>query len=244
MRQAKSLSTTITINPKRGWRTRADPFAKVWKQIRRQLEKNPRLEVKTLFKALQHQHPGRFFDGQLRTLQRRISYWRATEGPGKKILVSGRLDQTPVWAGITDVQLKNPHQRALLSAFEVTGCVKWAARVAKIARKTHYCWLKGDLEYAVAFKEARMVAADFLESKLVERATVGWLEPVYFQGKVCGHVRRFDDSAAQFLLRAWMPEKYGNQISAPRVATPTQSKVEVVFANRTHYETVKAVRAR
>jgi hypothetical protein len=229
LRQAKFPLTTITINPERRWRTRVDPFRKVWKQIRRQLQKNPSLEAKTLFKALQRQHPGRFPDGQLRTLQRRVSYWRATEGSGKKILVSGR----PVWTAITDVQLKNPHQRAFLSAFEVTGCVKWSARVAEIARKTHYCWLESDPKYAVAFKEARVVAADFLESKLVERATVGWLEPVYYQGKVCGHVRRFDSSAAKFLLRAWMPEKYGNQISVPRVAAPVQPppKMELAFVH-------------
>src|SRR5688500_18722380 len=59
------------------WRTRADPFEEVWAQLEVQLALNPGLEAKTLFEALQRQYPGRFADGQLRTLQRRVKRWRA-----------------------------------------------------------------------------------------------------------------------------------------------------------------------
>jgi hypothetical protein len=69
----------------RGWRTREDPFSDVWEQIRQQVEENPRLEAKTLFEWLQREHPGRFNDGQIRTLQRRIKFWRATEGPAQEV---------------------------------------------------------------------------------------------------------------------------------------------------------------
>ena len=62
----------------RAWRTRADPFDEVWEEIRQQIQANPGLEAKTLFEALQRQHPGKFGDGQLRTLQRRVKNWRAT----------------------------------------------------------------------------------------------------------------------------------------------------------------------
>ena len=66
-----------------GWRTRGDPFEDVWDWCRGQLELNPGLQAKTLFGALQRESPGRFQDGQLRTLQRRVKVWRATEGPAK-----------------------------------------------------------------------------------------------------------------------------------------------------------------
>ena len=33
---------------------------------------------------LQRQHLGRFADGQLRTLQRRVKMWRALEGPARE----------------------------------------------------------------------------------------------------------------------------------------------------------------
>ncbi len=50
-----------------------------------QLRLNPGLEAKTLFADLQRRFPGRFADGQLRTLQRRVKQWRACEGPAKEV---------------------------------------------------------------------------------------------------------------------------------------------------------------
>ena len=67
------------------WRTREDPFADVWDEIRKLLAVNTGLEAKTIFEHLQAKHPGKFQDGQLRTLQRRIKLWRATEGPPKEV---------------------------------------------------------------------------------------------------------------------------------------------------------------
>jgi hypothetical protein len=85
--------------PERDWRTRPDPFDQVWEGIRKQIDANPGLEAKTLFEALQREHSGEFADGQLRTLQRRIKRWRATEGPGREVFlaqkhVPGRLGQS------------------------------------------------------------------------------------------------------------------------------------------------------
>jgi hypothetical protein len=69
----------------RAWRTRKDPFDEVWEEVRQQLELNPGLQAKTLFAWLQRKYPGRFADGQLRTLQRHVKQWRATEGPAKEV---------------------------------------------------------------------------------------------------------------------------------------------------------------
>ena len=60
----------------RTWRTRKDPFAEVWPEVRVQLEVNPAQTAKALFVGLQQRYPGRFFNGQLRTLQRRVRDWR------------------------------------------------------------------------------------------------------------------------------------------------------------------------
>src|SRR5262249_34132804 len=64
---------------------------------------NPRLQAKTLFQQLQQQQPGRFPDGQLRTLQRRLKHWRALHGGPREVFFAqthhpGRLcasDFTP-----------------------------------------------------------------------------------------------------------------------------------------------------
>ena len=58
------------------WQTRRNPFADVWDGIKNMLTINPGLEAKTLFEDLQRRQPGRFADGQLRTLQRRIKQQR------------------------------------------------------------------------------------------------------------------------------------------------------------------------
>jgi hypothetical protein len=73
------------VEKERDWRIREDPFQEVWEQVRQQIEENQGLEAKTLFEWLQREHPGRFSDGQIRTLQRRIKIWRATEGPAQEM---------------------------------------------------------------------------------------------------------------------------------------------------------------
>jgi hypothetical protein len=78
------------IERERDWRTRPDAFADVWDEIRQQLEVNPGLEAKTVFQELQRRFVGRFGDGQLRTLQRRVKTWRATEGPAREVFFAQR----------------------------------------------------------------------------------------------------------------------------------------------------------
>src|SRR5882724_574851 len=69
----------------RHWRTRPDAFADVWPGLEESLRLNPGLEAKTLFADLQRRFPGRFADGQLRVLQRRVKQWRALQGPAKEV---------------------------------------------------------------------------------------------------------------------------------------------------------------
>lgn len=73
------------MREKHTWRTRPDPFADTWEEIRQLLIAGPDLQAKTLFEHLQRTYPERFRDGQVRTLRRRIKYWRATEGPPREV---------------------------------------------------------------------------------------------------------------------------------------------------------------
>jgi len=82
-RRLKRLPSEVKVE--HTWRTREDPFAEVWEEVKEKLEINPGLEAKTLFEDLQRRYPGRFADGQLRTLQRRVKAWRALEGPPKEV---------------------------------------------------------------------------------------------------------------------------------------------------------------
>ncbi len=68
----------------RDWRTRDNPFGDVWPEIEAMLREEPRLKANTIFAELREKHPGRFQDGQLRTLQRHIRQWRASDGPDRE----------------------------------------------------------------------------------------------------------------------------------------------------------------
>jgi len=87
------------IQPEHSWQTRKNPFEAVWDEIKAKLELNPGLEAKTLFAYLQREYPGEYRDGQLRTLQRHIKRWRATEGPPQEVFFPqehhpGRMGQS------------------------------------------------------------------------------------------------------------------------------------------------------
>lgn len=71
------------LNRERTWRTRPDPFEEDWPEIAERLVDAPELEAKVLFEDLCERFPGRYQEGQLRTLQRRVKQWRAMYGPDK-----------------------------------------------------------------------------------------------------------------------------------------------------------------
>ena len=73
------------LQKEHNWRTREDPFADDWLKVKSLLENNPGLEATTIFKWLQRENSGKYQDGQLRTLQRRIKHWRAKEGAPKEV---------------------------------------------------------------------------------------------------------------------------------------------------------------
>ncbi len=67
------------------WRTRKDPFEEDKEEIKGFLAFNPGLEAKTIFEYLQQKTPGKYNNGQLRTLQRYIKQWRAESGPDREV---------------------------------------------------------------------------------------------------------------------------------------------------------------
>ena len=87
-RRLGRVPSELTPGPR--WRTREDCFQEVWEEVQSLLEVNAGLEAKTIFEYLQRRYAGRFADGQLRTLQRRVKVWRATEGPVKEVFFAQR----------------------------------------------------------------------------------------------------------------------------------------------------------
>lgn len=72
----------------RSWRTRLDPFAAVWSGVIVPLleaDEKRVLEARTIIGELERRYPGEFGEAQVRTLQRRMSDWRAVHGPEREV---------------------------------------------------------------------------------------------------------------------------------------------------------------
>jgi len=103
-RSGRRIESSVTLpsqNPRRRWRSRADPFAEVWdSEVVPLLQRAPKLMAITLLRKLQDDHPDCFPDGVLRTLQRRIRQWRAVAGPAKEVFFS--QEHAPGHRGLSD----------------------------------------------------------------------------------------------------------------------------------------------
>jgi len=87
--------------PPRAYRTRLDPFADIWSaEVEPLLQRDAQLRAVTLFADLQARHPGRFPDGQVRTLERRIRQWRAVAGPSRAVMFP--QEHPPGWQALLD----------------------------------------------------------------------------------------------------------------------------------------------
>ena len=58
----------------------ATHFAEVWPEVHELLKDAPGLMAKTVFDWLQTKYPGKFDNSLLRSFQRGVKRWRATEG--------------------------------------------------------------------------------------------------------------------------------------------------------------------
>ena len=76
-RQGETRPThAARVRGPRHWRTRKDPFEGVWSDVLGWLQAEPDATGKALMARLQSEHPDRFTEAQLRTLQRRVKEWR------------------------------------------------------------------------------------------------------------------------------------------------------------------------
>jgi transposase len=95
----------------RDWRTREDPFADAWDEVKALLKESPELQALTIFQDLQRRNPGKFQDGQLRTLQRRIRIWRGLHGPDQEVYFPqihypGKISQSDfTWMNSLDIMI-------------------------------------------------------------------------------------------------------------------------------------------
>lgn len=108
------------------WVTRADPFKESWDEIVSLITLNQGLEAKTIFEYLQRENPGKYQDGQLRTLQRKIKQWRGLYGKAKEVYfdqihIPGELSQSDfTYLNDLQVTINGEHLRHMIYHFVLT----------------------------------------------------------------------------------------------------------------------------
>jgi len=78
---------SLAVGDRKKKRSKPDPFSDVWLgDIEPLLKNNPQHEATFLLRELQERYPGKYPDTLLRTLQRRISDWKALNGIEKEVI--------------------------------------------------------------------------------------------------------------------------------------------------------------
>jgi hypothetical protein len=68
--------------------------------------------------------------------------------------------------------------------------------------------LNKDVRLRAAVDEIRFSWVSEIEASGFQRARDGWLEPVFHEGQVCGHKRRYSDALTIFMLKMWDRRRY------------------------------------
>lgn len=99
-------------------------------------------------------------------------------------------------------------QNLFLEALSEGRTVAEAATAANISRSQVYKWRKADKEFDEDWNLAYEAGADALAAEAQRRGVNGVDEPVLYQGKICGVVRKYSDTLLMFMLKARDPLRY------------------------------------
>ena len=83
-----------------------------------------------------------------------------------------------------------------------------AAKKLGLTMTTVYRYRKEDSLFAQMIQDAIRENDEDLEQSALSKAIDGWLEPVYYQGKRCGWVRKYSIPLIIFMLKTRLPDKY------------------------------------
>ena len=111
-----------------------------------------------------------------------------------------------------------------LTFLAVLGSQKAAARRAQCCFPDIAYQLRNDPDFMAQCETAHAYFVDLLHMRAAQRAIEGDCEPVFWQGIMVGHVRKFDSRLQIEMLRAHMPEKF----KTPGTGAPTTINGDVL----------------
>ena len=99
-----------------------------------------------------------------------------------------------------------------LAALEETANVLLACEKIGYTRQAMYARRRKDEEFAKKWEQAMEIGIEALEDEAIRRAHQGVPEPVFYRGKIAGHVQKYSDTLLIFLLKNRKPKIYGDKI--------------------------------
>jgi hypothetical protein len=98
----------------RTWRTWPDALTEVWPAVAEQLQREPRLQAKTLWEWLQRTQTGKYPESMRRTFERRVRQWKALHGSAKQVFF--RQEHAPGRLAASDFTSMNDLQVTITGA--------------------------------------------------------------------------------------------------------------------------------
>ena len=109
-------------------------------------------------------------------------------------------------AGAAGAARTAEHLRVFLMAYAETGRVSESSSLAGISPAAVHEWRHRLPVFAQAMEAAITVYRESLIREVHRRAVKGVDEPVFFQGEICGHIRRYSDRLLELEVKRHVPE--------------------------------------
>ncbi len=126
---------------------------------------------------------------------------------------------------------KTVHQARFLEAYANCADISLAAKWAQVRRGMHYYWLENDPGYPPRFQAALRKSVDVFRNEAVRRAVRGTNKPVFYKGRIVGHIQEFSDTLLLAYLKARAEEfkQVDDDEDRRRQALPQNTFREVIL---------------
>ena len=113
------------------------------------------------------------------------------------------------------VEMNDERRARALELLEEGEFVVDIAQAINVHRQTLFRERKRNKAFGEKWKEAeaigREIQANLTEQEMDFRGRIGWIEPVFYEGKVCGYKQKFSDALLMARMKALDPERYGDK---------------------------------
>lgn len=114
---------------------------------------------------------------------------------------------------------------------ETGGNVTMACKSVRISRTQAYAWRREDPDFKTGWELALDLSTQALEDEATKRAMFGTNRPVFYGGKVVGHIREKSDLLLMFMLKGRKPETYRDRMDVNHsgsIAPPRGPVIDVI----------------